>query len=469
MKFTLLLLIGLAQAQPSLTIYNQNFAVVRQQVPLELEAGETTVSFDGVTSMLEPDSVVFRDPSGALDFQILEQNYRNDPVSQSLLLHHFEGKEIPFLINEPNTEPYEEFGEIIRSGYVRGGGQQTPIIKINDQIRFGLPGQPFFPSLGDDSILRPTLSWTLNSAAGSGNAELSYLSKGFQWKSDYNLVITEDTEQSSINGWITLTNNSGTKFENAEVQLLAGDVNRVRNHGMDPFAAEMDMASVGRAKMVREETVTQKELDSYHLYSVARPVTLRDKETKQVQFVESAKLKATKEFVYEPLRNQRFWGRPNANQGQIDGFPKDVSIYWNFANTEENGLGIPLPAGKIRLYRDEDKKLEFLGENTIDHTPQKEDVEFYTGNAFDLVGERKILSFKKSEKSVTEKIEIKLRNRSKKQATIYAHENLIRWSAWNVLAKSEEFQKLDAHTIRFTADLAPDEERVITYTVKYNW
>ena len=469
MKLTALFfaLLGIAYAQPSLTIYNQNFAVVRQDVPLTLQEGETTVSFNAVTSQLEPDSVVFRDPTGALEFQILEQNYRNDPVSQSLLLHQFEGQEIPFLIKPRDGSAYEKEAQIIRSGYVRGGASQSPIIKLDGMIRFGLPGQPLFPSLGADSILRPTLSWALKSTAGEGQAELSYLSKGFSWKSDYNLVITKDSDQSSLNGWITLNNNSGTTFEEAEVQLMAGDVNKVHNLADDPFGGRR--SNLSSAKMLREETVTQKEIDSFHLYSVARPVTLRDRETKQVQFIESNQVLASKSYVYEPQRNQRFYGSLNSKVGKLDGFSKDVSIYWSFENTTENGLGIPLPAGKVRLYQEEDQKLEFLGENTIDHTPQKEAVEFYTGNAFDLVGERKVLDFKINGKTMTETIEVKLRNRSKETVTISAHEKLLRWSEWELLKQSAESEKLNSHTIRFQAELAPDEERVINYTVKYSW
>ena len=213
-------------AQSSLTIYNSGFAVVRQQVPLNLQEGETRVSFDQVTSQVEPDSVVLRSPSRKLPFTILEQDYRNDPISEALLLHQFEGQEIPFLITPTNVGAYEEIGKIVRSGYVRGGAPQQPIIELHDQLRFGLPGQPLFPSLGDDSILRPTLSWTLQAPAGKGLAELSYLSRGFEWKADYNLIITEGESTAGLNGWVTLTNNSGTNFEQAEVQLLAGDVNR---------------------------------------------------------------------------------------------------------------------------------------------------------------------------------------------------------------------------------------------------
>ncbi len=469
LTFSLLLLPSFAQ--PSLTIYNDNFAVVRQDVPLTLEDGNSTVSFDQVTSLLEPDSVVLRDPTNTLQFQILEQNYRNDPVSESLLLSLFEGQEISFLCGGDNDKEVEKKGTVIRSGYVPRGRAQTPIIKMGDQMQFSLPGKPLFPSLGDDSILRPTLTWQLNSAVGEGTAQLSYLSAGFTWKADYNLIVTkEQSSLADLNGWVTLTNNSGTKFEDAKVQLLAGDVNKVKEVAyaeMPEVRMQKSMASADRAPQV-----TQKELDSYHLYSVARPVTLNDKETKQVQFLTSDKVSAQKSFVYEPQRGARFYGQKVTNAGKRDGFPKDVSIYWTFSNNEENGLGIPMPKGKIRLYqKTEDNQLEFLGDNVLDHTPQKEEVEFYTGNAFDLIGERRVVNFdyNKLNSTIKETIEIKLRNRSKEIATIQAIESMHRWTKWYMEEKSHDYEKLDAHSARFTVTLDPDKEAVITYTIKYSW
>lgn len=474
MRSSFALLLGLASihAQPSLTIYNDNFAVVRQEVPLSLSEGEQTITFDGVTSQLEPDSVVLRDPTGKLDFHILEQNYRNDPVSQSLLLHKFEGKEITFNITLGNNTKTEKTGKIIRSGYVKGGQHQQPIIEMDGNLQFGLPGHPLFPSLGDDSILRPTLSWQINGVSSSGTAQLSYLSNGFSWKSDYNLIISEDDSLSTLNGWVTLNNNSGTVFSDAKVQLLAGDVNRYIDHSNDPFGYSEDFGNSRARTSVAIPDVAQKELDSYHLYTIGRPVSLKNRETKQVQFMTSAQVKAKKTYIYAPLINQRYYGQRNANVGQRDGFSKDVGIYWSFENKEENGLGIPMPKGKIRLYqKTEDNQLEFLGDNQIDHTPQKEEVEFYTGNAFDLVGERRIVDFvnKKNSSTIIETIEVKLRNRSKERATITAKEGFFRWHSWKITESSHEFTKNDAHNGSFTVDLAPDEEEIITYTVKYWW
>jgi len=469
------LTLGTVMAAPSLTIYNQDFAVVRQEIPMKLQAGINEISFDQVTAQLEPDSVVLRDPSGKLEFQILEQSYRNDPVSVGLMLQYFEGQEISFLVEEENGDEKEKVGKVVRSGYASGlslasGFESSePIIEVDGKLQFGLPGKPLFPSLGDDSILRPTLSWALNSKSSEGTAELSYLSSGFSWKADYNLVVPEGGgEECLLNGWLTLSNSSGARFEEASVSLLAGDVNRIqeeriRKQSVDPFA---DYFAGGV-----EETVVRKELGSYHLYTVARPVSLRDQETKQVEFLESAKVRAIKSYLYAPLKGKRTGSSASMHHGKKNGFSKDVGIYWSFENTTENGLGVPLPGGKIRLYQQSDSKLEFTGENKVDHTPQKEVVEIFTGNAFDLVGERRVVNFEHHdhEKYMLETIELKLRNRSKGSVTIDTQEPMWRWSKWTIVESSTKYEKLDQGTLQFTSELEPDEEAVITFTVRYDY
>src|SRR5665213_2601179 len=216
-------------AQPALTIYNQNFAVVRDTVPLDLKAGANAVIYSGATAQVEPDSVILRDPTGKHSLQILEQNYRNDPVSQELLLSLFEGKTIDFekMRTRDNTQTNELIpGKIIRSGYVLGGAAQQPIIEVNGKLQFSLPGQPLFPDLGDDTILKPAFNWLLQSdSAGKFDAEVGYVTGGFDWSASYNLVSPEKGDLVDLVGWITMNNNSGKTFENAKIKLMAGDVN----------------------------------------------------------------------------------------------------------------------------------------------------------------------------------------------------------------------------------------------------
>lgn len=466
------LFISTVSADTALTIYNQNLAVVRETVPLELKAGETAVSFDRATAQVLADSVVLRDPSGKFGFSILEQSYRNDPVSRSLLLRHFEGQEIDFRTVYPDGKVEVKSGKIIRSGHVPGGQAQDPIIEVEGKLRFQLPGEPLFPALDDGAILRPTLGWSIQSPSDAKfDAQLSYLSNGFAWEADYNIVAPEKGETVSLTGWVTVTNNSGTTFQKALVKLVAGEVNIVRPN--PPMSA---MARGGMMKAMADAApgVTEKAFDDFHLYTLQRPLTIRDKETKQVEFLRAPAVKASKKYIYDPA-SMRFFGgaAPQTQPMQGQEFPKDVAIYWEFKNEEANGLGVPLPAGRMRFYRSDDKdgNLEFVGENNIDHTPRNEEVSLYTGNAFDLVGERKVVNFQRDERAqwMKETIEVTVKNRSKEPKEIIVREHLWRWLNWKIENASMEHQKKDAQKIEFVVKLAPDEEKKVTYTAHYSW
>ncbi|HVU26859.1 MAG TPA: hypothetical protein VHG71_03895 [Verrucomicrobiae bacterium] len=474
----LAVLIGLltqaAFAQPALTIYNQNFAVVRDSVPLDLKAGVNDVRYANATAQVEPDSVILRDPTGKHSLQILEQNYRNDPVSQELLLSLFEGKTIDFenVRMKDSTQTIEMIpGKIVRSGYVPGGQLQQPIIEVNGKLQFQLPGQPLFPDLGDDTVLKPTLNWLLQSdKAGKFDAEVGYVTGGFDWNASYNLVSPEKGDFVDIVGWITMNNNSGKTFENAKIKLMAGDVNKIQPQ--PGFSRIRTMSALGGA-IDMEKAVTEKAFDEFHLYSIARPTTLHDRETKQVEFVHAEKVFAPTIYVYDGASGYQFYGlNYDQNWGANTG-NKKVLVQREFVNAETNHLGIALPAGKLRFYRrDDDSQLQFVGENTIDHTPRNETIRVTTGNSFDLVGERKQTNFKvdTGDKWLDESFEIKLRNRKKDAPVeIRVVEHLYRWSSWEITAKSDDFVKKDAQTIEFRVPVKPDEERTITYTVHYSW
>ena len=283
---------GVFAADPAITIYNQHFAVVREMVPLDLKAGVNEVRYAGATAHVEPDSVMLRDPAGKHPLQILEQNYRNDPVSESLLLSLFEGKTIDFEIlrTKDNTQVRELVpGKIIRSGYVphtaafsRYGeqyaqaqmayaspaGAGTPIVEVDGKIRFGLPGLPIFPSLGDDTVLKPTLNWVLDAdQAGKFDAEVGYVSGGFTWQADYNLVAPEQGDMVDLLGWVTMDNQSGKTFEHAKIKLMAGDVNKVQPQDGERMYA-FGGAIVNRASAA--PPVSEKAFDEFHLYTTAR-------------------------------------------------------------------------------------------------------------------------------------------------------------------------------------------------------
>ncbi|HPY29361.1 MAG TPA: hypothetical protein PLT00_04445 [Verrucomicrobiota bacterium] len=463
---------GLA-AEPALTIYNQNFAVVRDTVPLDLKPGVNEVRFAGATAHVEPDSVILRDPAGQRSLQILEQNYRNDPVSQELLLSLFEGQTIDFQWDrlKDNTTVREVIpGKIIRSGYDPGGRHTQPIIEVGGKLQFRLPGQPLFPSLGDDTVLKPAFNWLLRSdQPGRFDAEVGYVTGGFQWEADYNLVAPEQGDFVDLIGWITMNNHSGTTFRDAKIKLMAGDVQKIQPQLRFLGGMRLD----GPAPMAAEAAVTEKSFDEFHLYTLARPTTLRDRETKQVEFVRAERVHAPVNYVYDGAGPLRFRGGLNQERGYGAGeVTKKVRVTREFVNAETNQLGLALPAGKLRFYRrNDDGQLEFTGEDRIDHTPRQETVRVTTGHAFDLVGERKQMNFRvdTGDKWLEETFTIKLRNRKPAPVEIRVVEHLHRWSQWDIRGTSHPYRKTDAQTIEFQIAVPPDVEQVVTYTAYYTW
>jgi hypothetical protein len=467
-----------ALAETALTVYNQNFAVVRETVPLRLQPGVNAVTFDRATLLVEPDSVVLRDPSGRVALRILEQSYRADTASQGLMLSLFEGKTLDFLVRDTDGKEFPVSGRVVRSGYAPGGqGGTSPIIEVDGKLRFSLPGEPIFPALADDAILRPTLSWQLAAdRQAQFDAELGYITGGLSWQAAYNFVAPEKGNTLDLVGWVTLNNQSGRTFETARVKLMAGDVNKLA----PPSAKDglvMEMRAMAAA--MPEEAVTQKSFDEFHLYSLTRPVTLRDRETKQVEFLKATGVKAPVFYVYDgaQLGGQQFrrWNQDAVRNDPNYGTQSNtkVFVYREFKNTKENGLGVPLPEGRTRFYRQDnaDGRIEFTGENTIEHTPEGETVRLYLGDAFDIVGERRRTDYQLNNRSdqMEEAFEIKVRNRKKEPVEVRVVEQLYRGPNWTLLAQSDPHRKQDDRTIEFRVNVAPDEEKVVTYRVRYTW
>ena len=460
MKLSALLLLAAAPvsfaADPALTIYNGGYAVVRETLPIELKSGLNQVSFAGATAQVEADSVILRDVAGKAEFQILEQSYRNDPVSQAMLMSLFEGKTLEFVRREANKPDSVIIGKVIRSGYVPSGNYVEPIIEVDGKLQFLLPGSPIFPSLGTDNILKPTLNWKLNSASsGKINAEVAYLSRGFTWEASYNLVATDKSDLLDVVGWVTMNNQSGMTFNDAKLKLMAGDVHRVVEAGIQPFGGVSAMAA---NIVMADKVVTEKSFDEFHLYTLGNPVTLRDKETKQVEFVRATGVKAERVYVFDGLYQGGGVGK--------------VQVYREFKNSEANKLGLALPKGKVRFYsQDADRQLEFVGENQIDHTPKDEIIRVLTGNSFDLVGEHRITNENEdgANRVATQTVEIKVRNRKKETVEIRVREHAVRSNTWTLTTQSQPHEKKDAQTFEFRVPLQPDEEKVITYTIRYTW
>ncbi len=476
-------------SQPSLTIYNQDFAVVRQDVPLDLTSGTNQVNESEITMHVEPDSVILRDPTGKHGLQVLEQNYRADPISEGMLLNLYEGKTIEFETGNGQIVK----GKIIRSGYAphnyfamnrygqsyyqsqMAAASEQPIIEVNGQLRFSLPGIPHFPSLADDTILKPRLEWMLSTdKPGKFPAELSYVTGGMSWQADYNIVAPEKGDVVDIVGWVTIDNQTGRTFDNARIKLMAGDVSKIQPGETRQYAMKAAMAM----DVAGAPAVTEKAFDEYHLYTLERSTTLRDRETKQVEFIHASGVAAKQIYVYDGAKidPNRYggWNWENIRNDHSYGTESNPKIWVmrEFVNSEANHLGMPLPKGRVRFYRhNDDGQVEFTGENMIDHTPKDETVRIYTGNAFDIVGERKRTNYavENGRSTATETFEIRVRNHKKESVDVRVVEHLYRGKNWEITAKSDEYKKKDSQTVEFPVTIAPNGEKVITYTAHYTW
>src|SRR3569833_2230542 len=349
---------------------------------------------------------------------------------------------------------------------------ESPIIEVDGKIQFSLPGMPLFPELTDDSILKPAFDWTIRAdQSGPVDAEVGYVTGGLGWKADYNVVADDGSDDVDLVGWITMDNHSGHTFENARVKLMAGDVNKIQWQ-MSMFR-DLDYAT--KEMPTDSLAVREKPFEDYHLYTLNRPTTLRDGELKQVQFTAAAHVHTKRLYVYDGAMIDE--GQAGWNERDIRFLPSYGTLcnpkVWamrEIVNSDANHLGIPLPKGRLRFYRkDNDGQLEFTGENDIDHTPNDETLRLYTGNAFDITGERTQTDCELNSVYGEESFTIKLRNHKSTAATVHVVEHLYRGPNWAISKHSDPFTKIDAHTIEFVVDIPPGGEKKVDYTAHYRW
>lgn len=490
-------------AQPTvpstaLTIYNENFAVARTPIQLDLHPGANEVSTTQVTSQLEPDSVVLRDPSGQQTFHIVEQNYDAGIVDQNSMLRKYEGKTIDFEVGPvyPNgvampsqsESPRIVSGKIVRAPrdpdpYQQYRGQipnNQPLIEINGQLEFQLPGLPLFPASTDGLLLQPTLRWQIDSARAQHlSAELAYITSGLSWEATYNIVAptsgeaAPSDEKAGLLGWVTIHNNSGTEFPAARIKLMAGDVAKITPQNQYQLR---DQIAFANAAVAVNQSVTQKAFDDFHLYDLNRTVSLLNGETKQVQFIDASGVTLARSYRYYGAADlQNYQNNSYINQQPdfgLDPANTKVQILESFKNSAAIHLGMPLPAGRVRLYRrDSDGQMEFIGESLINHTPADDTVRIVTGNAFDVKGARRQTDFhvNMQDRIVDESFEIHLTNQKTEPVTVSVVEPMYRGLNWEIRDKSADFTKLDARTVEFPVQVPAKGEATLTYSVRYTW
>ncbi len=457
-----------------LTIYNQGFALVKEQRLLELRSGIQEVRVEDVAQLIEVNSVGIRSLSQAGSFSVLEQNYQYDLISPAAILNKAVGKQITFNRVFPDGRVERLTGTLLSAptavvGNASGGSNQTwqgMVIQTNDgRIILNPSGEIEVASIPEGLISKPSLLWLLNSQRqGPNTIELSYLTQGMTWKSDYVLNLDQAGRLGDVKGWVTLTNNSGASFTDAKLKLLAGEVFRVQPSFGGGRGGAPELAMRAAAK----DEFSEEQFADYHLYTLQRPATVRDREIKQVSLLEAINVPVTKKLVIDSMRMYGFY-RPN--EGQIGVGDIKPLVFIEFKNDQASNLGMPLPMGTVKVFqRDSTGSLQMLGEASINHTPRNEQLSLPIGRAFDVVASRKRTEFRwlgNSRSGAIETFEIEVRNRKETAETVHVFERF--GGEWTITQKNAEFTKLDAHTVDFVLTLQPDEVKKIVYTVETRW
>ena len=448
------------------------YGVVRETRKIALNEGENTVRFTDVASGIDPTTVAFKSLTLPGSTAVLEQDYAFDLVSSEKILEKFLGEQISVKVkgqpgNDISTLLSAEPGMLIVQD--RAGGALRMIPRGQDLAEIALPKLP------EGLITKPTLIWKVaTNKTGEQDVQVSYQTDGLTWRADYNLVLSGESSKADLGAWVSILNQSGATYPNARLKLVAGDVQRVQPPRVITYSgmrAEMGMDK--RSAPQFEE----KAFFEYHLYTLARKTSLADRSTKQIElFPAKVGVPVAKTYVYYGLPVD-FRGfippAPNPDRNLGTQSNKKVDIYLSVKNTEANGLGLPLPAGRVRVYqRDEaDAALEFVGEDTIGHTSKGEEVLVKLGSAFDVVGERKQTNFvaNVNGRVITESFEISVRNHKAEPIKVIVKENLFRWANWAITASSDPYEKEDSRTIHFPVEVKADGEKKLTYTVRYSW
>jgi hypothetical protein len=437
------------QVDLAVTVYNSNLALVRDVRQIHLSPGVFPLHFEDVAASINPATVHFRSLSEPAKLSVLEQNYEYDLLDPQKLLQKYVGREVGF-----NWNGVEMTGLLLADN-------NGPIWKVNNQIITGLPVGTFhFPELPDNLYSRPTLVWMLdNRGANAQKVEASYLAGNMNWSADYVLTVTRDERAADLDGWVTLTNNSGVAFSNAKLQLVAGDVHQTQPQPMAPRGAVMVTSEAANVKQFEQESFGE-----YHLYSLERRTSIQNNESKQISLLNGTGVPVEKYLMVE---GQAYYYRNP--QGIGNAIPEPVKVYYRFKNEEKGGLGMPLPAGTVRVYQADSKGgVQFVGEDNIQHTPKDESLKIHIGNAFDVVCDRKQTDYKKLANNLVEmEYAITLRNHKDGPVTVEVREPV--GGDWEVVNSNFKPIKLDSTTIGFQVPVEKDGTATLTYRVRVKW
>ena len=438
----------------AITVYNQNFGLVREIRKLDLGEGKVSLEYRDVSAHIQPETVHIKSLDGDDALAVLEQNYRYDLLSPQKLLEKYVDKKIKvYRYNEQLGREEMKEAKVLAV-------EQGTVLEIDGEVTYGFPGRFAFPEVPANLIAKPSLVWLLGSKRAQQRVEVSYLSQNLNWVADYVMVVGADDKVGDLNGWVTLTNQSGTDYENAELKLVAGDVQRVQSQVMtlDESGFGPNDATIRTRPNFKEEGFFE-----YHLYTLQRPTTLLDKEQKQVTLLEGHDIGIDKKLI--------FWGAEyyyRGNYGQVVSNQK-VGVYLDIKNSEKNHLGMPLPKGTVRVYKaDKSGAKQFIGEDRIDHTPRDEEIRIKMGEAFDVVGDRKQMEWNAIGSCTSESaFEIELRNHKDTAEKVEIYEPI--GGDWEMVQSSHPHEKKDAHTFTFTVDVPSRGKTKVTYRVRVRW
>src|SRR5512134_2807144 len=447
------------------------YAMVRHERELQLTRGRNTLRFTDVAALIDPTTVTFESLTDAAGTSVIEQNFQFDLVNTEKLLQKYIDRAIS--VDQVRGSGVESFDGVLLSTAggitLRRADGSIQTLPHNAGVRL--------PELPGGLITRPTLVWDVAaSRAGAHKTRVSYQASGITWWADYNLTYSEGRNANAchldVGAWVSIINQSGASYTDAKLKLVAGDVQRVA-----PTGRALPQATALRASVAEDRAAgfEEKAFFEYHLYTLGRPTTLPDNSTKQIELFPVARRVPCEKILvyYGALPAYGFGPNPVTDRSYGVATNRKVDVYLGFKNAKANNVGMPLPAGRIRVNKQDsaDGTLEFIGEDKIDHTPQDEKVQIKLGSAFDIVGERKQLNFTvdTSRKNLTEEVEVRLRNHKKEPVTVIVKENLYRWVNWQITAKTHDFEKQDARTVHFPVKITAGGEATVRYTVYYSW
>ena len=444
------------------------YAVIKQERSIEIAAGRSEIQFTDVAAFIDPTTVSFKSLTDPEHTRVLEQDYRYDLIDLSKMLQRHVGNDVKVNGQMVTLLSVNPAGMLVKDA-------TKEIFFVN-----GFTNVRMSEAMAEGLITVPTLAWdVVSETGGEQETRVTYQTTGITWWADYNLTFTPGKNANSgtldVGAWVSILNQSGAGYEDAKLKLIAGDVQRAPQGGQGGYKLgrqELRMMEADASRGFEEKSFFE-----YHLYTLGRPITIAQNSTKQTELFEPAVgVPADKILVYYGNPQAAYWSNAGAVNTTRDlGYQTNtkVDVYLRFKNTKKNGLGIPLPSGRIRVSQLDtaDGSLEFIGEDVIDHTPKDETILIKLGSAFDVVGERKQTDFRVDSKArwMEESFEIQLRNRKDERVDVLVKETMFRWAQWTIKQCTDDYEKVDARNIHIPVTLEPGEERTITYTVRYTW